>query len=218
MAKPIYFTDIDGTLLNLYGEAGSAGILREMFKDFHPRLKIGPPRHYDFEEAYGISHGTWLRLLDELWDIPVPLYNGAVKFVKGLKDYGFKVLGITLRPTTDAKIAAYRDTSFLGLDGLHIVNDLTEKTPIITRVSEGAECFYLDDNIKTAIDVSIKCLNTRVQLIDRPWNNSLDLCMEYDRVYTFDAAADGARFIHGRHWGKEDFRFRSDPRHSKRED
>jgi len=218
MAKPVYFTDIDGTLLNLYGEQGSAGILQGMFKDFHPTIKIGPPGHYNFEEAYGISHGTWLKLLDALWDIPVPPYDGAVKFVKELKDYGFRVLGITLRPTVDARIAAYRDTSIFGLDGLYMVDDLVEKAPLITKLSKGAECFYLDDKIQTAIDVSLKCLNARVQLIDRPWNSSLDLCLEYDRVFTLNAAADGARFIHGRHWGKEDFRYRSDPRNVRRED
>ena len=216
MKKPIYFTDIDGTLLDLYGEKGTTGILEDMFRELHPTISLSPPEHYDFEEAYGITHGDMLEMFDRLWDIPVPPYKGAVDFVKELKDT-FQVLGVTMRPTEESKIAAYRDTSAFSLDGIFMVDTMEEKAPLITKVSEGASCFYLDDKIQTAVDVSLKCLNTRVQLINRPWNKSMDLCLEYDRVFTFDAAADGARFINGRRYGtKENFQFRRDERHGKR--
>ena len=203
MGKPIFFTEIDGTLLDLYGVQGSAGILERKYKGTHPTTKIGPPQHYDFEEAYGISHGEAVMLFDELWETPVPVYPGAVEFVTNLQNSGFRVLGVTMRATSDSQIACYRDTPDLGLDGLYIVKKLEEKAPLITRLSEGATCFYLEDRIQTAIDVSIKCTNSRVMLIDRPWNHSLDLCLEYDRVYSYAAASDGARFIHGRFYGEE---------------
>jgi len=197
MGQPIYFTDIDGTLLDLYGDKGTAGILNKMFP-LPYRVSIGPPCHYNFEEAYGITRGSMLQLFDKLWDVPVPPYEGAIEFVQELKSSGFKVLGLSMRPSDDARLAGYRDIPILGLDGIYMVDDVAEKPGIITKLSEGNECFYLDDKIESAIDVSIKCLNCRVQLINRPWNKSLDLCMEYDRVFGYVAAADGARYIHGR--------------------
>jgi len=203
--KPIFFTDIDGTLLDLYGEEGSAGILRRMFNDTFPLAAIGPPCHYRFEEAYGITRGTMIEVFDELWNIPIPPYDGAVTFVKDLQRRGFRVLGVTLRPSEDSKIASYRDTPIFGLDGLYMVDSTAEKAPLITKLSEGAECFYLDDKIETAIEVSVKCLNARVMLINRPWNSSLDLCMEYDRVFTLNAAADGAQYLHDRHEKRDGF-------------
>ncbi len=217
MKKPIYFTDIDGTLLDLYGEKGTSGILKDMFRSMHPNLEVGPPEHYDFEEAYGMTRGDMIEMFDRLWDIPVPPYKDAVSFVKELQK-DFRVLAITYRPSESSKIAVYRDTPVLGLDGLFIVDNTVEKAPLITKLSEGAACFYLDDKIQTAIDVSLKCLNARVQLINRPWNKSMDLCMEYDRVFTFDAAVDGARFFNGRrrHGTAKDFQFRRDERHGKR--
>lgn len=195
MKKPLYFTDIDGTLLDFQEKASE--ILEEQFKALHPVLKVGPPYHYNFEEAYGITRGDYLHLMDQIWEIPLDPYDGAVTFVKELKR-DFRVLGVTMRPGDRSQIAAYRDTPILDLDGIYFVDRSEEKPSLITKLSEGEACFYLDDKIQTAIDVSLKCLNARVQLINRPWNASLDLCMEYDRVFTFDAAVDGARFINGR--------------------
>ncbi len=209
MTKPIYFTDIDGTLLNFQEKAGE--VLGKQYKAVHPTLRMDPPLHYDFEEAFGITRGEYLVLMDEMWEVPLEPYKGAVSFVKELKR-DFRVLGISMRPDARAQVAAYRDTPILDLDGLYLVDETAKKAPLITKLSEGEQCFYLDDKIQTAIDVSLKCLNARVQLINRPWNKSMDLCLEYDRVFTFDAAADGARFIYGRgHWREEDFRIRSDP-------
>lgn len=199
MSKPIFFTDIDGTLLNLYGVVSE--IMHRKYRKFHEHLVVGPPIHYGMEEAYGVNEQEVKDMFGDsskVWKYPAFPYAGAVKFVQDLKNNGFRVLGLTLRPTFNSEDAVKRDVGVLNLDGLYVVKRSMDKVSVITKLSEGKRCFYLDDHITTAILISERCFNAQVMLIDRPWNKSLDLCMAYSRVFSYNAIVDGAKFFNER--------------------
>lgn len=178
LVKKIFYTDIDGVLLNL------EEIMRISLKieiGEHPKspyLSLGPGRTwcYFMEEAYGISSSTIKKLFDRVWVTPASHYYDAVAFVKSLQARGYRVIGLSTRPTKVAIDAALRDTLGLGLDDLVLVERSADKHGYFVK----PDVCYVDDHPNFAANAGE--LGARSFLLTRDWNlRSLDLG-PYERV------------------------------------
>jgi hypothetical protein len=178
--QPFFFTDIDGTLLDFISPACTL-LTTITGKEFGPQDQV----HFDFQESLGAFSIHIKEFWESIWDLPLTSYDGAEDFVVELKKRGCYVMGVTQRPSSESKVASYRDSRKLNLDSLYILSRKEKKSDIINRHIEiglHSHLFFLDDKIQNVIDVQENCTEkVHVFLLNRPWNQSLDVA-GYQRV------------------------------------
>jgi hypothetical protein len=180
MGNKIFATDLDGCLL----DSGTG--FAEMYSEILGK-KIFPADLYCWDMAWAL--GITKETVDEMWrrvwdEKPFKPYPEAEAFLANLKHYlGYEVAVITSRPTLAAKKAALRDIQALSIDNLIIMDSaLCPKSHYVNRL--GPE-YYLEDNIKFAVDVYANANCKDVFLFHRPWNAGCKDIVGYRRIYSY---------------------------------
>lgn len=175
-----FYVDIDGVMLNLEKVMRSC-LMDELDGEKRLRLVLGPSMTwcYFMEEAYGLPSSVVKKMFDRVWNTPAKLYLDAQAFVKALqaKDR-YEVIGLSYRPSTESKKAAFRDLDGLGLNDLILIDNPKDKH---VYFKEGVK--YVDDHPNYAANAGE--LGAETFLITRDWNlRCRDIGNYYTRVDT----------------------------------
>lgn len=190
MKEKVFVTDIDSVLIDISTPLENA--VNELF---------------DCPEAFGFMHslvGMWdLNLafglnkeqMDAVWDEafarPNLPYPGAVTFVKELQKNGFYVLGVTKRGGPRFQEPAKRDIPILGLDEYIFADNHQSKGPVLTEWAKANNLepeqirYFLDDKIGNIQSVVEYFPHISAFLQNQPWNTSLDIDVDYERVEAY---------------------------------
>jgi len=181
--------DVDGVLLNIMPA------LFEWCLEKHGKLVTEEfITNWDFDYCLGIDVTS--ELWEHIWDTPAPLYDGADRFIEGLKNAGFKIMLLSARPTVwkgleneaAAREAAERDFKQIDYDEKILVENGKEKWKMINWMIEEegvAASFMVEDN---PIYAKLIGKNTPIEsyLLTRPWNREcVDLEESWKRVMDY---------------------------------
>lgn len=181
--------DVDGVLLD------PIGALRDWCYKKHGVLVSQEfITAWDFEYCIGIDVGP--EVWDHIWDTPAPLYDGADRFVEGLKNLGYRIILLSARPAVwkglkneaAAREAADRDFGQIDYDEIVLVDSGTVKAEMINRIIEKSgetPEFMVEDH---PIYAKLIGENTPVKsyLLTRPWNREcINLKNSWERVMDY---------------------------------
>lgn len=169
---PIFACDLDGVLLDM------ADFWNEyLSKKYGKRVTTQDQTSWDIRDWSGIP--SLNKFWDATWEADIWPYPGAASFVHSLQKLGYEVRIVSSRGSENALKAGYRQLAkyFPMLSG-HIFVD-GEKGPALAALQPSV---FLDDRPKNLFDCALVCPRTRLFLMDRPWNQSLELDAPWRRV------------------------------------
>jgi 5'(3')-deoxyribonucleotidase len=182
--KPVICLDADGVLLDM------ASVWIDFINKRFPskiEVKVRDIGHWDLEEAFGLSQEYISQLWTYTYQREIPPYDGAREFVSDLKVLGFNVVVVSARSKADEE-AKKTLIDVVGVDEVVFSN---QKAVIIKELGG---ILMVDDKIGNAIDVGMHS-DADSLLLDRPWNQSLDIVCPYKRVFGY---MDIAKWIGGK--------------------
>lgn len=174
--KPIVALDLDGTLLDM--ASVWCAFLEEKYGKALTHESI---KEWDLRTSFGLA--TLNDLWEHTWDTPLKPYKGATDMVWALQTQGFDVRILSNRESENALKAGLRDVhkNFPGVVPTFVAGS---KKDIIKK---WAPAFFLDDRPANLFDGALGCPRTRLLLLDRPWNQSLELNVPWRRLGTYYA-------------------------------
>ncbi len=178
---PIIFLDVDGVLLDT-----SQALIKEIKRRFGVRVEEGDICNYNCNWAFGIPKADMLNIWRYVWEITLEPYESAEAFVNTLRTK-YNVVALSYRDKGDPRKAANRDFSQLNFHGIFLLQHGGLSKAAVVHSLNGA-C-VVEDNIENAIQIAERS-DAQVFLIDRPWNQSLDLSKLYTRVCSYDEILD----------------------------
>lgn len=160
-------TDIDGVLIDMLAPVRAAyGITDAAITQ------------WGIQECLGINNEAHEQLWELIWDTPLRPYLGAFDFLNSLWCRYGTIYGLSLRQPGIASEAAARDFCVLGIS-YHLVSNFEGKMDFLCKYPWD---FYLEDCLLNAIRAGAEFGKDKVLLLDRPWNQSLDIGKLYTRV------------------------------------
>jgi len=191
----ILYTDIDGVLLQFIPTL--LDVLKERREIPCDVLEDDVSTFY-IEEALGLPPSVVASAMGEVWTRPLPPYPG-VQDMLGELNAMVEVVGLTDRPSTQSLEAAKRDLADLCLLQWHSVDSDKKVDVVRHRLMLDGFVFVLEDKLRTITRMLDLPGQDRLflYLMDRPWNNSMDL-RGIRRVYTHAAVVDDVRWQLGR--------------------
>lgn len=180
--KPIIFLDVDGVLLDT-----SQALLAQIDQRFNKRPVESDLRNFDLMWSFGVPKADLDAMWNQVWNTPLLPYEGAEDFVKTLRTE-YNVAALSYRKRGQPRKAANRDFPQLNFHGIFLLqpgNGLS-KGAIVDSLD--GVC-VVEDNIQNALQIAERS-DAQVLLMDRPWNQSLDLSNLYTRVFSYDDILD----------------------------
>lgn len=182
--KPIFGVDVDGILLDM----------DEEFRNYITRT-LGvdpgqPARQWGLHTGYGIPKADEDRMWDVIWATPLKPMPEAHRFLDALRERGFNIIAISNRRKGPAQAALWRDIGqFQQLEGVIATDGAEEKAAYAEMlglrgfVDDKLEnCWAVAEGLRRFADRHDDYPVSPVWLLDRPYNQSLDLRVPYKRV------------------------------------
>lgn len=160
--KPIFATDVDGVLLNIWKP-----YFEYIKKQYGTKFGVGDINCWNHFEQFGFDSKESEQLWKLIWNTPAIPFPGAKKFIRELQRMGFEVVGVSNRPKGwhTCRQAAHRDFPQLGMDRYLLVdNDPKSKT-----LNQLPASYFIEDKPSNAIEAGVNS-KAKVFLFDRPWN------------------------------------------------
>lgn len=177
MKQQTILMDVDGVLLDLL-----PSVQEYVHTKFNKRITPSMITSWDWDYALGIpvmSDEFW----DFIWNSELPLFPGALTFIKTLQALNFKVIAVSQRSKPAAIANAERQFPAFGFDDYILCSKYEDKVRIAHEI--GAN-WALEDNPKIAASLGRGKNNLKSYLIDRPWNkNSIALTKDYTRINNY---------------------------------
>ena len=191
----ILYTDVDGVLLQFIPTL--LDVLMER-REIPCDVTEDDITTFYLEEALGLPPAVVERAMHEVWNRPLPAYEGAQDMLADLNAM-VEVVGLTDRPSQPSLEAAKRDLADLCLLSWHSVDSDKKVKVVENRLMLDGFVFVLEDKLKTVTKMLDLSGQNRlfIYLMNRPWNSSMDL-RGIRRVYTHAAVVDDVRFQLGR--------------------
>lgn len=170
-------TDIDGVLIDMLAPVRTAyGITDAAITQ------------WGIQECLGVDDRAHENIWDVIWRTPIYPYTGALDFLRTMKKYG-EVYGLSQRQLGPASEAARRDFHCL-FTSYHLVSNFGGKLNYLHKYPWD---YYLEDCLMNAIRAGSEFGQDKVLLLDRPWNQSLDLSRCFTRVDGYNGVLDIVR-------------------------
>jgi len=180
--KPIIFLDVDGVLLDT-----SQAILKHIDYRYMGQATEADIQHFDLIWSLGVPKADLDAMWRQVWSTPLVPYDGAEDFVKALRAE-YNVAALSYRKRGNPRKAANRDFPQLNFHGIFLLQPGNGMSKGAIVDSLDGVC-VVEDNIQNAIQIAERS-DAQVLLLDRPWNQSLDLSKLYTRVFSYDDILD----------------------------
>lgn len=177
--KPPFAIDLDGVLLDM-----NSVWIRWISEEYGIHASQSTFTQWDLHQWAGIKHLN--KLWKYTWATPLAAYPMAATFLRELWWMGYQPVVVTNRDKPEAIAAAKRDLAILdaGSRGVDLLDHLifnrgTDKVDTLRKL--GAVGF-VDDRWELAFSAAEAGISTF--LLDKPYNQCLDIESEYTRVHS----------------------------------
>lgn len=174
--KELFCLDADGVLIDM-ATTWCKWILERFGKVVTPN----EVKHWGLAESFGIHEDNLSNLWDYTYTHPNVLYPLGSEFISTLRAGGFDLRVVSAR--SRALPQARKDLVSLGLleKEITFVNSPQDKPKVL--VALGAK-WMVEDCLVNAIQIGCETTINSI-LLDRPWNQSLDIAPPYKRALSY---------------------------------